>query len=956
MIANNYDIITVTSADSSIRVDVAWSYTSLGELYLWQQNNTTGDISFSNLSQFTVTINEDESGKYLLVQNIYGVEVTLKTARITAMAQLYTLANGGALNPGSLIQALDDVTKISQEISKGYEGQGITSVNNFEILDKVARANSILGFDENGAPNLSLSLSKLFNMSENMTQATLDEIDAQLPGAIVAELDEYAGFYYETVAAMKAATISVGKKLSTKGYYAAGDGGGASYLIVSPQAFDGYGDHEVTGGNIAVLQTSSALLADQWGAQADPVDSLAVLQAMSNYLYSIGGGEIVLNSNKQYFCDSYIGAEVNGTMCWNTLGDAIVSKILLLGKNTTLRGDSGVVKIKYEGGSSSPFSYSTSANILSFPGEEDLITVSSTSNSGNSATTASTTGLSVGQVVNLARLGGQSGGIPNTPSQERSPQQFLTIKTITGAGPYTIAFEESFEHNFESAQGLSIYTPSDIADYPVNVYLKDIEFVGGVADKCYVLISRTINAGFDNVTFTGANFGIGMSQKIKCGKIKLEHDLNSTALSTIEATSDVMINEVYAEGRGNTHSLGCLFITDGSRKVTINKLTARDFTETGFACFYGFDVSIGELNIVNCGENATYNGFKGAFTCGFPALGAAGTKELAESDQYKLRNTGKAYMKVGKLSIKGSPTVPVRYHDVELTIDSANIEWAPSVYQCYPFYGGESGERRSDITHYPDGGLSSLRVGEARIYPTTASNKAFSGANGFSGLFRKGITTVTSSEVVGASSITVADSTKFKNNITVYVAPELGTGNAARAYIITSITGNVLTISGTLSDEITSGAGIWTASIKDSDVLTKVTCDNLRVDGMETIAPRYNSLMYPDHQTGVGPYTTTFDIFLPSYGTYELTAVCMSGDYYHYEENVYKIVWDETGAAFPIEEVTVLSSVKERTNATVDSCTISGDTLTITLGSATQGKSTASYYYLRRSQLNIVTL
>jgi len=74
---------------------------------------------------------------------------------------------------------------------------------------------------------------------------------------------------FDTVALMKAESISAGRIIETQGYTAAGDGGGAKYLIVTPQAFDGYGDHELANSNIAVLQYSNDITSMRMGAKMD---------------------------------------------------------------------------------------------------------------------------------------------------------------------------------------------------------------------------------------------------------------------------------------------------------------------------------------------------------------------------------------------------------------------------------------------------------------------------------------------------------------------------------------------------------------------------------------------------------------------------------------------------------------------------------------------------------------
>jgi len=58
---------------------------------------------------------------------------------------------------------------------------------------------------------------------------------------------------FDTVAKLKLAKLKEGQFVETGGYYVKGDAGAARYLIVTPQSFDGYGDHELANGNIATI-------------------------------------------------------------------------------------------------------------------------------------------------------------------------------------------------------------------------------------------------------------------------------------------------------------------------------------------------------------------------------------------------------------------------------------------------------------------------------------------------------------------------------------------------------------------------------------------------------------------------------------------------------------------------------------------------------------------------------
>lgn len=73
----------------------------------------------------------------------------------------------------------------------------------------------------------------------------------------------------DTVAAMKVASVSAGTLVQTEGYHTAGDGGGAEYLIKTAAEYggtpDGYGDHLLANGHVAVVQVGKSVVLTQYG-------------------------------------------------------------------------------------------------------------------------------------------------------------------------------------------------------------------------------------------------------------------------------------------------------------------------------------------------------------------------------------------------------------------------------------------------------------------------------------------------------------------------------------------------------------------------------------------------------------------------------------------------------------------------------------------------------------------
>jgi len=92
---------------------------------------------------------------------------------------------------------------------------------------------------------------------------------------------------FDTVAKLKLAKLKEGQFVETGGYYAKGGAGAARYLIVIPRSSDGYGDHELANGNIAVLQVKGEVDVKQFGAKGDGVvDDQPAIQAAADYGYS----------------------------------------------------------------------------------------------------------------------------------------------------------------------------------------------------------------------------------------------------------------------------------------------------------------------------------------------------------------------------------------------------------------------------------------------------------------------------------------------------------------------------------------------------------------------------------------------------------------------------------------------------------------------------------------------
>lgn len=716
---------------------------------------------------------------------------------------------------------------------------------------------------------------------------------------------------------------------------------GGNYVVV---ANGNLGDDKTT---INLSVPVEAIIENFGGVGNGTFDDLLAAQKACNYLFSIGGGVLLLDPSKSYKFDQYNTSEVNGNILWNTGLSPAISKILFIPKNVTIKGDGGVAKISIVGGSSSPLGFSTSANILAYPGSETVLSVTSVTNSTKTAILPSVSGLSVGQLISLSRKGGvDGGGIPFTPSQERSPNQFLNIKNITGTGPFNVEFEQSFFHDYESAQDLEIQFTDQILEYTRNIYLENIE-ISAISGDPYVLFSRIIGCGFNNIKFKDeAKFSFGACQEVRSGSIEVESKPMLSSTNTFESTSDVIIKSYTAHGNGNTSSIGGLFISDNCRSFLIEKVYISDYVNTGFCALYGLDISINELEINNCGLQSERDNFNGACTLGFPAKGTYATRDIAESDFYKVRNTGVSKVYIGNIKINGFPPIAVRGHDVDLFINNSDIEFSVTSSDISPFYLGNSGERRSDPTFYPNGGESNYFFQKVNIKSDSALDSAFSGMNGFNGLFRAGESLLSSTSLAGTNSIVVDEPEFFDKNDTIYIVPESSTGNNPLAYTISSISGSTLTLAQNLSENASQGAGVWRFFKYNHKTIENVNCQYLTIN--KVLAPMINGnvTVYPDLQTGSGPFTGTFDIPIKNFGCWKLTVTTTTKDFAHYEKKEYNVIFDEKNQTFPVNGIVEISDLKVRSNATVDSATISSGVITVTIGNNSQGKSSVTSYSL----------
>ena len=128
------------------------------------------------------------------------------------------------------------------------------------------------------------------------------------------------------VAQMKLASLKEGQFVETGGYYTKGDAGQAKYLIVAAQAADGYGDHTLANGTVAVLQVGDSVNALQFGAKGDGIadDQPAIQAAIDTNSRVVGGGLYDVTTLSVKNKTAFSVEEINATVADTTtmiLGD-----------------------------------------------------------------------------------------------------------------------------------------------------------------------------------------------------------------------------------------------------------------------------------------------------------------------------------------------------------------------------------------------------------------------------------------------------------------------------------------------------------------------------------------------------------------------------------------------------------------------------------------------------------
>ncbi len=264
-------------------------------------------VYLDNISTFTTQLEYtwvDDSQIQLAEPVANGVPFTIR--RVVPRHELVNAYEDGAiLREGNLDESFKQTLMALEEIQDGYaDPDGILTID--ALLDMLGHRITNLGLATEDTDAVPLGQLKDFVMSEQGALDVLEraeeavervediaeDLEDDLQGMedsietveeTVQELqDDFTDLEniiaarecvtVDTVAEMKAQDYVIDTVVETHGYYTKGDSGAAKYLIAAAQSTDGYGNHELANGNVALLQkVNDSVSVMQFGAKANNV-------------------------------------------------------------------------------------------------------------------------------------------------------------------------------------------------------------------------------------------------------------------------------------------------------------------------------------------------------------------------------------------------------------------------------------------------------------------------------------------------------------------------------------------------------------------------------------------------------------------------------------------------------------------------------------------------------------
>lgn len=714
--------------------------------------------------------------------------------------------------------------------------------------------------------------------------------------------------FVDTIAALQAlgslsSTIGV---VYVRGYRSAtGNGGGIfSWNAASTATPNGgtiFAAAGVTTGRwLRKLEDASSITVEMFGSYGDSVtDDILSFQLAANYIYSIGGGQIVCTL-PVYTFSKYTTASVSNNIIGKAATPGNYSTTLFLPSNCKLTSTcNSVINLSTFTPVGEPFAFPLQNGILAGPIDLTFSNIITSVDQNNSTITVSdVTGLTVGQVVDIEKQGG--GG--QTPSGEGAPHQFMTIQNISTG---VLTFKEAFLQDFEAAQNLRLVVSREANKaFSQNIYLENIIISANNAS-----FERVWNCGLlgkVSTTETG-NIQFGTCQEITIETWEIRNDTSSSSINSLESAVSFQIGHIIARGGSCSNPLGALLIDDNCRAGYIKKAEFYKYTSGGLSLFYGADVEIDELNFSECASTAPIDGYGGCVSAGLPWGGIA-DPTLPE---YLFRNCGISKIRIKRLNCTGTSTVPVRWHDGQAKIDQAYIEYA-NPGDGAPIMLGYSGLTRADTTYFPQGGILTFEFDYIEVKTLSGTPATILFHEGVQGGFAGYQVTLTAPSVAASANITV----DFPDLISVG-NPTIWLGGIQRTVL--SISGFVVTLSVVVGAIFPSGTGVATEA-PQIPITTRIKAGIFVLDGVVTPVISGQAFKYPQFVGAMGTYTLETDV--PSDGLWELIICGVSGNLVSFTKQSYIV---NTGAGTISATGTLVTSA----GLTITSASFAGTTVSI---------------------------
>jgi hypothetical protein len=571
----------------------------------------------------------------------------------------------------------------------------------------------------------------------------------------------------------------------------------------------------ITGAGRWVMPPQPFYLPEWAGARGDGVTSdTAAFQRLSNYLEAVtGGGEIRLTA-PSYNLAPYLASEVNGRILYSTgIGGSTVSGTWHIGSNTKVTSSNGS-RLLLNGLSTSFYGYGINAAILtsSAGNTADISTfpVTLVAPATQSITVANSSGLVVGDKIIMGRLGGVASAEPNTASQEIAPNQFLTIKSISGN---VLTFEEGFIQDFINIQNLVVIQSTRGGAFPANISFENITFDDNGSGSYYILFSKTSEVCLNNCRLIGDGSGsFGTCERISFNNNYVES--SSDGYWTIEAVNHVQVLKNVFNGKGSSLTLGGLFVNDNVKDAKIDGNAFLNYPRTALAALYGYDGEISNNTFVSCGtvtnpSDHSANTFAAAVSLGFPMQGAIASRLATTYEAFQVRQSPISNIEFRGNRFYGRTLAAIRGGNVNLTLENNYFECAQvSGSHRFIIWIGETGNINSA------GGIA----GRSRVVERGTTFKVLEGnpvfmdfSYGWFSFWRDADTATVGVSAAGQNQMVVSNASNLQINDLIYFYISTPSGSpfdSKRAAQIAGIAGNTLTLVSNLSNAVPAGTAI----------------------------------------------------------------------------------------------------------------------------------------------------